>query len=132
MELQNEDIKIEQYLVIGELQEAFATRYPFLKIDFYEADKGSPAAKPTVLAASTKLRQLPMHNAAAVIDINCNRTIAQVTEDFLNKLGVAIQVSRKSGKVWNVITVTESWTLKTQNSAAEFISSLMKLSQINP
>ncbi|RYF89725.1 MAG: hypothetical protein EOO03_05320 [Chitinophagaceae bacterium] len=132
MELQNEDIKIEQYPVVGDLQNAFASRYPFLKIDFYEADNSGRVAKPTPLASTKKLSQLPRYDANAVLDISADRTIAEITEAFFTTLGVAIQVSRKSGKVWNVITVTENWTLKTQNSAAEFISSLMKISQINP
>lgn len=130
MELINEDIKIGQFEVLEELQEAFASRYPFLKIDFFEVDKDTNQAKPTQLNATTKLSKLPLQTADACINISCNRTIAEVTAEFLHKLGVSIKVSRMSGKVWNVITVTESWTLKTQNSAAEFVSSLMKLSHI--
>jgi hypothetical protein len=43
------------------------------------------------------------------------------------KLGVIVQVSRKSGNVWNVISITEGWTLESQNSAGEFISSEMTM-----
>lgn len=132
MDLQNEDIIIGQYQTVGDLQYAFTSRYPFLKIDFFEADNTGRAAKPSPLAGNKKLSQLPHHNAQATLDISSSRTIAEITEAFLTTLGVAIQVSRKSGKVWNVITVTDSWTLNTQNSAAEFVSSLMKISQINP
>ena len=129
MEVKMEAIQIDQFNVLAELQEAFANRYPFLKIDFFETDN-TGSTKLTALDASTKLSKLPMLQAGASLDISCNRTVAEVTSDFLKSLGVSIQVSRKSGKVWNLITVTESWTLKTQNSAAEYICSLMKLSPI--
>ncbi len=130
MELLNEDIKIGQFEVLEELQDAFASRYPFLKIEFFELDKHTNQPKTHQLDAGTKLSKLPVESRETCINISSNRTIAEVTAEFLKKLGVTIKVSRKSGKVWNVITVTESWTLKTQNSAAEFVSSLMKLSHI--
>jgi hypothetical protein len=41
-------------------------------------------------------------------------------------------VSRKSGNVWNMISVTDGWTLESQNSAGEFISSQMALTPIKP
>ncbi len=130
MEVENEEIKLNEYHVLAELQAAFTARYPFLKIDFFEVDKMNGLAKPTQLDYNTKLSRLPVHDPKASINTGNNRTVTELTSDFFAKMGVSIQVSRKSGKIWNVITVTESWTLKTQNSAAEFISSLMKLSHI--
>lgn len=130
MEVQDENIIIDQYLVLAELQEAFANKYPFLKIDFVEAEPKTGAIKPKELNPITRLNRLPIQQANAIINIGGNRTVAEVNDEFLKKLGVCIQVSRNSGKVWNVITVTENWTLKTQNAAAEFISSLMKLSPL--
>jgi hypothetical protein len=34
-------------------------------------------------------------------------------------------MSRKSGNVWNVISVTDGWTLENQNASGQFISSVM-------
>lgn len=130
MEVQNEDIKIDEYMVLAELQEAFAHKYPFLKIDFFEADKATGATKLKELNPITRISSLPILTTDVVINVSSNRTVAEVTGEFLKKLGVGIQVSRKSGKVWNEITVTENWTLKTQNTAAEFVSSLMKISHL--
>jgi len=130
MEVENEEIKLNEYHVLAELQAAFTARYPFLKIDFFEVDKMNGLPKPTQMDYNTKLNRLPVHDASARLDISYNRTVAELTSDFFTKMGVSVQVSRKSGKVWNLISVTQSWTLKTQNSAAEFISSLMKLSHI--
>jgi len=130
MEAEHEEIKLDQFHVLAELQAAFTARYPFLKIEFFELDKITGLPKATPMDYSTKLNRLPVNDARARLDIGYNRTVAELTSDFIAKMGVSVQVSRKSGKIWNVITVTQSWTLKTQNSAAEFISSLMKLSHI--
>ncbi|MEO6489743.1 MAG: hypothetical protein ABIO04_07385 [Ferruginibacter sp.] len=56
------------------------------------------------------------------ISIDDTRTIAQVSDDFEKALGFSIEVLRKSGNVWNVISVTKGWTLENQNSAGRFIS----------
>ncbi len=130
MEVEKEDIKLDQHHTLAELQAAFTRRYSFLKIDFFEVDKTTGLPKATQMDYNTKLTKLPVQDLHASIDISHDKTVAEVTSDFFTKMGVSAQVSRKSGKIWNVITVTESWTLKTQNTAAEFISSLMKLSHI--
>ena len=36
-----------------------------------------------------------------------------------------MQVFRKSGNIWNAISLTDSWTLESQNEAGEFISTEM-------
>lgn len=130
MEVEKEDIKLDEYHTLAELQAAFTSRYSFLKIDFFEVDKITGLPKPNQMDYNTKLNRLPVYTSDASIDIRHDRTVAEVTNEFFTKMGLSVQVSRKSGKIWNVITVTENWTLKTQNTAAEFISSLMKLSHI--
>lgn len=59
------------------------------------------------------------------MDFNEERTVAEVEKDFRELLGVQIKVCRKSGNVWNEITLTDNWTLKSQNTAGEFISTEM-------
>ncbi|QEC65766.1 hypothetical protein FRZ67_00015 [Panacibacter ginsenosidivorans] len=59
--------------------------------------------------------------------IENKRTIAQVEDDCIQQLGLLVQISRKSGNVWNTISLTENWTLEEQNNAGKFISSEMKL-----
>jgi hypothetical protein len=39
--------------------------------------------------------------------------------------GVAVQISRRSGNVWNVISLTNNWTLDRQNTTGAYVSSIM-------
>ncbi|MBC7867464.1 MAG: hypothetical protein H7X88_08010 [Gloeobacteraceae cyanobacterium ES-bin-316] len=125
METNNGNINIGQCFVLGDIQEAFSKKYPFLKIDFFEIDKVTNTAKSSFLDINTKLTKLTSQDELTGINMGHNRTVAELAEDFFNMLGLVAEISRKSGKVWSVTKLTDSWTLETQNSAAEFICSLM-------
>ena len=127
MESDIEGIFITHNSRIVDIQAEFTARYPFLKIDFFKPGKNIKGLKSIKIESGTSLDKLAGTGTSWRIDINCSRTISEISQDFLNTLGVIVQVSRKSGNVWNVISVTEGWTLKSQNTAGEFISSLMKL-----
>lgn len=125
METNNGNINMGQCFVLGDIQEAFSKKYPFLKIDFFEIDKVTNTAKSSLLDINTKLTKLTSQDELTGINMGHNRTVAELAEDFFNMLGLVVEISRKSGKVWSVTKLTDSWTLETQNSAAEFICSLM-------
>ena len=61
------------------------------------------------------------------IDVSDEQTIGALIKDFKHNSGTNIDVYRKSGNVWNMISLTESWTLKSQNNAGKFISCEMQL-----
>lgn len=125
METKNKEIFINNESLVGDIQDAFSQRYPFLKIDFLQTDKGAKTLKSRKIDPATSLKQLANGVLATRMDINDRRTILEITHDFEHSLGVVVQVSRKCGNVWNVISITEGWTLESQNSAGEFISSEM-------
>lgn len=127
MELKNKEILINNESLLVDIQEAFSARYPFLKIDFLETDATARNLKSTKIDPRTSVKKMTNAGSAYKIDINDRRTVAEISHEFEHKLGVIVQVSRKSGNVWNVISITEGWTLETQNSAGEFISSEMAM-----
>lgn len=49
-------------------------------------------------------------------------TVGQLEKSFLEKFGMLVQVSRKSGSVWLETTMTDSWTLKQQNDHGRELS----------
>jgi len=128
MEFKNKEILINNDSLLMDIQRAFSARYPFLKIDFLETGKATSGLKGTKIDPSTSLKKIITAGATYKIDINDRRTVSEVSHEFANKLGVIVQVSRKSGNVWNIISITEGWTLESQNSAGEFISSEMTMS----
>ena len=129
MELDCKEILINNDSQIGDIQNEFSTCYPFLKIDFLVKGNGTKNSRTTVLDPQTSLQQLGKVNSRK-IDINRHRSVSEVSNDFEEMLGVIVQVSRKSGRVWNTISVSDSWTLQSQNIAGEYISSEMALNTI--
>lgn len=117
---QKKEILVYQNSLWIDIQSAFSDYYPFLKMELLR--QGRAEHQITSLASRICLKHLTA-NEPCIIDINDNRTVLEVMNDFKIILGLTIQVSRKSGNVWNVISITEEWTLKSQNAAGEFISS---------
>src|SRR5436190_2131585 len=100
---------------IGKLKTDFNACYPFLKIDFLKRN----------VANKTHADEFERMNGAKNIeniDINKDRTVAQIKKDFKEMFGLTAEVFRKSGNVWIETTLTDDWTLEQQNREAEFIS----------
>ena len=125
MKPDKKEICLTEESILSDIQNSFTTFYPFLKIEFLQADSPYTSLKSASMHTFTPLKQLTKINRAQNINVDNERTVAEVSNDFENLLGLTIAVSRKSGKVWNVISVTESWTLESQNTAAQYISAIM-------
>ncbi|MBY5959004.1 hypothetical protein KUV50_12705 [Membranicola marinus] len=109
---------------IAHAQNKFHEVYPYLKIDFYnkphdeeELSRVSDMISPNELFSSIKTIMRPES-----IDIGEERTVAQVEQEFYDKFGVAMQVSRKSGDVWLQTSKTDHLTLKKQNESGKAMS----------
>jgi len=124
METNNKEILINNDSLIRDIQYEFSACYPFLKIEFLEKDRNAKNGRSVLLAPNIPLKQLASIHPRK-IDINKNRTVAEVSGELQSALGVTVQVSRKSGNVWNAISISDSWTLQSQNVAGEFISGQM-------
>ena len=125
MEIKNKEILINNNSLWVDIQSAFCKQYPFLKIEFTENEKGMKGGGSMRIDNKRCIKLLTNENAPCTIDIDSNRVVSEVTLDFKNKLGLNVEVLRKSGNVWNVISITTNWTLKNQNAAGEFICSQM-------
>ena len=116
MEKKSKEITIDRNCLVINVEKEFSFFYPFLKIEFSSNTKKSNSSA-----------ALEMENATTVtLNVNEDRTIAEIEKDCQELLGQSIQVFRKSGNVWNVISLTKSWTLQSQNMAGEFISTEMQ------
>jgi hypothetical protein len=123
----NKEILINNNSLLKDITGAFTSCYPFLKMEFPEIDKGPKTLRRPRLDPRTSLYLFQNISTPLKIDINGNRTVSEVIHHFKNLLGIVIQISRKSGNVWNAISVTDGWSLENQNSAGEFISSEMNI-----
>ena len=125
METNNKEILINKDRHLIDIQTVFTACYPFLRIEFIQIEKDVKSLKRIVIDPLTSLKQLTILDAPIKIDINKNRTVSEVSNDFEKSLRAIVQVSRKSGNVWNMISVTDNWTLQSQNTAGEYICSEM-------
>jgi hypothetical protein len=96
-------ININTESSVKNIQVQFNSLYPFLKIEF--------------------LKSMASFINSGIININSKRTVAEIENEFKEKIGVPIQVFRKSGNVWIETTLTDDWTLEQQNKEGEQISS---------
>ncbi len=123
MEL-NRTIYIDNDTLVRDIQLEFSTCYPFLKIEFLAKNIIPKSSRMPSLEPHFQLKQLAKI-LPGKIDINGNRTVEEVSNDIQDILPVIVQMSRKSGNVWNTISISDGWTLQSQNTAAEFITSEM-------
>ena len=128
MEPDNKKISISNDSRIRDIQQEFSACYPFLKIEFYATGSQAKNGRSTLLDPITSLKNLANVNPGT-IDINRNRTVAEVSQYLQGILGVIVKVCRKSGNVWNTISLSDGWTLQSQNTAAEFICSEVAINE---
>jgi len=126
MELTKNEILINKDSLFMDIQSAFAASYPFLKIDFFTNGSHTDLPKSRLIDPKTPVSKLVKDGSTIRINIGCNKTVSELSHDFKNTLGLTAQISRKSGNVWLVVSLTEEWTLQSQNEAGEHISSEME------
>jgi hypothetical protein len=127
MEKNSKEIVISRDSLVIEIQEQFNVFYPFLKIEFSTKPKASSSVdfKKYKVSPESRLSKVTKAVFPIKLNVNSDRTIAEVEEDCWQLLGLSIRVCRKSGNVWNDISLTYNWSLESQNKAGEFISTEM-------
>lgn len=118
-------LQIDAETKIRDVQKKFTEVYPFLKVEFYKephAEKKVSALKDRISPDKIISEQVKSFKAES-IDINRHRTVAALEKEFYEKLGVAMQVSRKSGNIWIETSKTDDKTLRTQNQLGKTMSS---------
>ena len=125
MKANSKEIKITSDSLVMDIQKSFNLFYPYLKVEFSTNPQGILSLKNHVVTPETNVGKITKIPASVTIDLNEDRTIYEIEQDFAKQLGLLLQVFRKSGKVWNEISLTDTWTLDSQNKAGEFISTEM-------
>lgn len=110
-------MKINDHLTLRDLQREFHLLFPGLKLEFYreahEEGKGSPMK--THLDPTLSIALARTKHTEGELEIRANMSVNDLEQAFYNQYGLNAQVFRKSGNLWIQTTVTDSWTLDTQN-----------------
>src|SRR4249920_2074933 len=115
-------MKIDSNWLISDLQEAFTKRYPYLRFELYRDDNTKNGSRFGKLIGSQKIQSVMKGSMKVNMEINDELCISDLKEMF-KKIGLLIQVFRRSGSVWVETTLTDAWSLQRQNEEGEIISS---------
>lgn len=119
-------IIIQPLETLADIQQEFTAAFPYLKLEFFKhrhkAYAGSP--KKDLLEPDEVIKMAV--KASENIAIDEEMTVDMLEKLFLEKCGIAMQVFRKSGKLWLETSQTDDWTLKRQNDQGRELSYLNK------
>lgn len=110
-------LQIDVTTKIIDVQKKFSKSFPFLKLEFYKrkhAEKKVSFLKDRI-SPDKLISEVAKSFLPGSIDIHPNTTVADFEKEFYENFGIAIQVSRKSGKIWIETSKTDDRTLKAQN-----------------
>lgn len=104
--------------LITDVQNQFASVYPFLKIEFFKNVDFSENIYPRQkqIAHSLQLKDAYTgKKGEGELLIDDVMTVTDLESTFRNQFGLAAQVFRRSGNIWLETSITNGWTLKQQN-----------------
>lgn len=109
---------------IDSVQKDFSAVFPYLKLEFFSKthNPGEATSKKLINSNLKTLGECRTRHNQAEIVITPDMTVSDLEQRFGNIYGLGVQVFRQSGRVWLETTVTDSWTLKEQNSQGEELS----------
>jgi len=109
---------ISESTTIQDIRTKFVHHYPFLTIEFFNPEK----EKTIRFTEQNKIHEKnqPIRNINSVqlpcsINISSHIKVVELEKAVEDTTGLAVQIYRKSGKVWLQTTATDHWTLDMQN-----------------
>lgn len=118
-------LQIKKTTKIQDLQDQFSFHYPYLKIEFYKKPHGESelSALKDRISPRTVVSKISELKGPATIDISNQRIVADLEAEVYHKLGVAVQVSRRTGNIWIETSLTDNRTLGMQNEQGKMSAS---------
>ncbi len=110
-------LQIDKDTKVKDVQKKFAEEYPYLKIEFYK----KPHSKTELsrikdrISPNEIISEVSNFRGKKSIDINQERTVADLEAAVYKKLGIGMQVSRRTGNIWIETSLSDSRTLGMQN-----------------
>lgn len=108
---------IDKSKSIIDIQKDFQSVYPGLKIEFYKTkhDAKEGSGKESLLDPFTPLSSANNGLRSNEIDIDGDKKVIDLEQEFEEKFGLHVQIFRRSKDLWLQTTVTDEWSLEVQN-----------------
>ena len=118
------ELRIDSEMKIKDIQKEFNAFYPFLKIEFFinPHPENRPSPKAEKIDADKGIKELTRFYESGHINMDSQRTVAQLEHEFWEAFGLSAQVFRKAGNIWIETSLTDNWTLDKQNQVAEMLN----------
>ncbi|MFN5621158.1 MAG: hypothetical protein ACK478_07640 [Flavobacteriales bacterium] len=106
------------------LQKTFTHAFPFLKLEFFAKphEKGRPTEKHFMINTKRTVDSCNPKLAETTVSVPTAMTVQELEALFRDRLGLYVQVFRKSGNVWLETTATDDWSLFKQNMEGKELS----------
>jgi hypothetical protein len=110
-------IHIHDKTKLKEIQDAFSTYYPYLRLRFYKqphkhfeisSEKGR-------LSEELTIEEIKNTHLDGVLDIMPTQRVDEVEDMFLEQFGLAVQILKKEKSEWVQTTGLDSYSLKEVN-----------------
>lgn len=117
-------IKISTHTTIKQIQDTFAKRFPFLKIEFFidANEDGIFTANEMIKDHDKTISEISKIALSNEVEIHGNQTISELELLFKTNFGLIAQVFHKRNHTWIVTTTSDKLTLETLNTKAEEVS----------
>ena len=121
-------IEINDNTTIRSIQETFSDFYPYLKLEFYSKppEKFKASSEDDLIFPGKTVGEIKETHVSASIKIHPLSRVADIEKEFMQRLGLEIQILRKEKSYWEQTTGMDNFTLKELNelgrsSSDEFI-----------
>lgn len=113
-------IIIKSATTIQEIQDAFAKRFPWLKIEFFINNHNSKVltADEMIKNPTQAIGELAKQSINDDIELHGITTVNELEQAFKRRFGLTAQVFHKRGHAWIITTTSDSLTLDALNARA--------------
>lgn len=117
-------LTIDGARTIQEIQHEFNAAYPYLKLEFFRLPRRREinTSAANLLDRSLTIKDARRRQYDGELEVMDSMKVNELERQLNEQYGLNAQVFRKSGRVWLETTMTDSWTLKTQNDHGREIS----------
>ena len=114
-------LKLSERDNIRDLQFAFSTLYPYLRIEFHRHDNAPRGDYRKYLSSSLPLSAAGLRGGGEVL-IRDSMTVEELEIQLRENFGLIVRALRKSGNVWLEINMSGNLTLERQNQNGRELS----------
>jgi hypothetical protein len=106
---------------IWDVQQAFNTAYPYLKLDFHSSNNLNSSLPKRHLLTTSSLESAGLKKTGE-LELREDMSVYELEQSLKKLFGLNIHVSRKAGMIWLETTKTDKWSLEKQNEHGREIS----------